>query len=505
MHSIVERFSSGPSRLMGVGMTRTSRSLHGRVAVLSALVGALLLGACAVRQPPTKGAFVPTPPQAALLDTIGQRTFAWFWETTDPRTGLTPDRWPRRTFSSVAAIGFALTAYPIGAERGWISRAQAAERTLTTLRYLYTLPQGDAVRGVAGHQGFFYHFLEFDSGHRYRDVELSTIDTGLLLGGALFCQSYFTDTTAVETQIRAVADSLYRRVNWPWFVQRPSTLSMGWRPERGYIRSDWTGYNEAMLLIMLGLGSPTYPLDDSAWSAWTSTYRWNTVEGQPHLDFAPLFGHQYSHSWIDFRGIQDAFMRGRGIDYFENSRRATLSQQQYAIRNPMGWRGYSAEIWGLTASDGPFNGTMTIDGVERRFHTYWARGISTREQNDDGTIAPTAALASIAFTPDVSVRAAVAMREQFNGIAWGRYGFLDAFNPTLRVAPAALQHGHVVEGYGWVDDDYLGIDQGPILVMLENWRTELVWKTMRRNPYIVRGLQRAGFRGGWLEQATRKQ
>ncbi len=466
------------------------------------LLSLVFSGACTPHPVTTPAPFTPSLRQRALLDTIGERTFRWFWDTTDPQTGLTPDRWPRRTFSSVAAIGFALTAYPIGAERGWIRREQAAERTLNTLRTLWRLPQGDAPRGVAGYQGFFYHFLEFDTGHRYRDVELSTIDTGLLLGGALFCQSYFAGDSPVEVQIRATADSLYRRVNWPWFVQRPSTLSMGWRPERGYIKANWTGYNEAMLLIVLGLGSPTHPLDDAAWAQWTSTYAWHTFEGQPHLDFAPLFGHQYSHSWIDFRGIQDAYMRERGIDYFENSRRATLSQRSYAIRNPMGWRGYGADMWGLTASDGPFDGTMDIDGVTRRFHTYWARGVSTRETNDDGTLAPTAAVSSIVFTPELSVRAAVSMREQFNGLAWGQYGFLDAFNPTLRSAPPKLQHGHVVPGDGWVDDDYLGIDQGPILVMLENWRTELVWKTMRRNPYIVRGLQRAGFRGGWLDATS---
>lgn len=449
---------------------------------------------------PTK--FKPSPRQTALLDTIGERTFRWFWDTTDPRTGLTPDRWPRRTFSSVASIGFALTAYPIGAERGWISRAQAADRTLATLRFLWQLPQGATPRGVAGHKGFYYHFLEYETGHRYRDVELSTIDTGLLLGGALFSQSYFSGASATERAIREVADSLYRRVEWPWFIQRPGTLSMGWRPERGFIRSDWTGYNEAMLLIVLGLGSPTHPLDDGAWDAWTNTYAWNTLEGQSHLDFAPLFGHQYSHAWIDFRGIQDAYMRQRGTDYFENSRRAVLAQRAYAIRNPMGWRGYGADIWGLTASDGPFDGEMVIDGQTRRFHSYWARGISTKEQNDDGTIAPTAAVASIAFTPELSVRAAVAMREQFGGLAWGQYGFLDAFNPTLREGSPPLTHGTIVPGQGWVDGDYLGIDQGPILLMLENWRTELVWKTMRTNPYIVRGLRRAGFSGGWLGQAA---
>ena len=469
--------------------------------LLGSLGVALSIGACRPTAAPAPRPYTPSPRESALLDTISERTFRWFWDTTEPRTGLTPDRWPRRTFSSVAAIGFALTAYPIGAERGWITRAQAAERSRTTLRFLLDLPQGDGASGTAGYQGFFYHFLEFETGHRYRDVELSTIDTALLLGGALFCQSYYRGIDAIEGEIRTLADSLYRRVNWPWFLRRPNTLSMGWRPERGFIPSSWTGYNEAMLLILLGLGSPTHPLPDGAWQAWTGTYAWNTVFAQPHLDFAPLFGHQYSHVWIDFRGIRDDYMRARGIDYFENSRRATLAQRQYAIANPAGWRGYGADIWGLTASDGPFDGSLTIDGIERRFHTYWARGISSAERNDDGTIAPTAAVASLPFTPEWSTRAAVAMREGFGGLAWGQYGFLDAFNPTLREAPARpLQHGHVVPGHGWVDDDYLGIDQGPILAMLENHRSALVWKTTRRNPYLIRGLRRAGFRGGWLDE-----
>ena len=447
------------------------------------------------------GAYVPSTREAALIDTVGERTFRWFWDTTNPRTGLTPDRWPKRDFSSVAAIGFALTAYPIGAERGWITKAQAAERTLTTLRFLYALPQGPNATGVGGHQGFFYHFLDYDTGHRFKTVELSTIDTSLLLGGALFCQSYFTGTGATEQSIRAYADSLYRRVNWPWAIARDPALSMGWHPEKGFIEADWKGYNEAMIAIVLGLGSPTYPLTPASWDAWSSTYAWNTVQGQPHLDFAPLFGHQYSHVWIDFRGIRDRYMRGRGIDYFENSRRATISQRAYAIENPMRWRGYGADVWGLTASDGPLSGTVTIDGVPRTFYTYMARGISSRERRDDGTIAPTAAVASIVFTPEISTRATVAMREGFGGMAFGTYGFLDSFNPTLRDPSVRVQHGMIHPEHGWVDGDYLGIDQGPIIAMLENWRSEMVWKVMRTNPYIVRGLRRAGFTGGWIDTA----
>ena len=361
-----------------------------------------------------------------------------------------------RIFSSVAAIGFALTAYPVGAERQWITHSQAAARTLTTLRFLYRLPQGAEPTGNAGYKGFFYHFLDFTNGQRFDKVELSTIDTALLLAGALFCQSYFIGADSTEFAIRAYADSLYDRVDWTWAVARPPALSHGWHPETGFIVSDWKGYNEAMIAIVLGLGSRTHPLDAAAWTAWTSTYEWREFEGQPHLQFAPLFGHQYSHVWIDFRGIADSYMRGRGIDYFENSRRAALSQRSYAISNPMGWRDYGANVWGLTASDGPLDGVVTIDGRAREFHTYWARGVASTERRDDGTIAPTAAVASIAFVPSISIPAAVQMREKYGTIAFGKYGFLDAFNPTLRSTAVTLRHGRVDPELGWADTDYLG-------------------------------------------------
>lgn len=470
--------------------------------LLCAAMIAACTNAAVAPSPQPAASYTPTPREAALLDTVAERTFRWFWDVTDARTGLTPDRWPTRTFSSVAAIGFALTAYPVGAERGWITKSQAAERTLNTLRFLHGLPQGPEPTGTAGHQGYFYHFLQFDSGHRFGKVELSTIDTALLLAGALFCQSYFTGDDANAVAIRAYADSLYRRVNWPWAIARPPALSMGWHPETGFITADWKGYNEAIIALVLGLGSPTYPLEPSAWDAWLSTYAWHDVFGQPHLDFAPLFGHQYSHVWIDFRGIRDDYMRGRGIDYFENSRRAVISQRAYAMTNPMEWRGYGANIWGLTASDGPFDGTVTIDGTARTFHSYWARGVSAVERNDDGTIAPTAAVASINFAPELVAPATVAMREYGDGMVFGQYGFLDAFNPTLRVSSVPLQHGRVHPQHGWVNGDYLGIDQGPIITMLENWRTGLIWKVMRQNPHIVRGLRRAGFSGGWLDEAA---
>lgn len=441
-----------------------------------------------------------SPRALAFLDTLEQRTFAFFWERSDPTTGLTPDRWPTPSFSSIAAVGFAFTAYPIGADRGYVTRAAAAERTLTTLRYLYRQPQGPAPAGVAGHQGFFYHFLDMATGHRFQTVELSTIDTALLLGGVLFCREYFDAGTPAETAIRAYADSLYRRVDWRWAQRTPPLVSMGWKPETGFLSHDWRGYNEAMLVYILALGSPTFPVEPAAWDAWTSTYQWGTFHGQAHVGFAPLFGHQYSHVWVDFRGIRDAYMRGRGLDYFENSRRASLAQQAYAIANPEGWAGYGADLWGLTASDGPVDATLSFGGRERRFFTYAARGASFTETRDDGTLAPTAAGGSVPFAPEIAIPALVAMRERYSEGLFGQYGFLDAFNPSFQF-DMSVQHGRVIAGLGWFDGDYLGIDQGPILAMLANHRRDFVWRYMRRSPYLIAGLRRAGFSGGWLDAA----
>jgi len=466
----------------------------------STILCAALLCACA--RSPFGESPAPLEPRAeAFLDTLQQRTFGYFWNLTDARTGLTPDRAPTRTFASIAAVGFALTAYPVGVERGYVTRSQAAERVLTTLRFFWEAPQGPEAAGRAGHHGFFYHFLHLEDGTRYQTVELSTIDTALLLGGVLFCEMYFDGASADEVAIRAYADSIYRRVDWTWAQPRPPLVTMGWYPEKGFHHLDWRGYNEAMLLYVLALGSPTHPVDTTAWSEWTSTYAWGSFEGREQLGFAPQFGHQYSHVWIDFREIQDAYMRGRGIDYFENSRRATLSQRDYGRRNPDGWVAYSDSIWGWTASDGPADATLMVGGRQRQFFTYRARGVSFTEIVDDGTVVPTAAGGSIPFAPTETVGALMAMRRTYGDPLFSTYGFLDAFNPTF-TSTGPLQHGRMVTGVAWFDTDYLGIDQGPILIMAENYRTGLVWRYMRRHPAIIRGLERAGFTGGWLAEAA---
>jgi hypothetical protein len=464
------------------------------------LIGiSLALAACAGLGP-APGIEPGSPRAQAFLDTLERRTFAFFWERSDAQTGLTPDRWPTLTFSSIAAVGFALTAYPIGVERGYVTRAQAAQRTLATLRWFWQAPQGPQATGMSGYQGFFYHFLDLQTGQRFQTVELSTIDTALLLGGVLMCREYFDGPDSTETAIRATADSLYRRTDWAWAQRTAPLVNMGWTPENGWQPLDWRGYNEAMLIYILALGSPTHPIDSTAWAAWSATYQWGSYYGQAHVGFAPLFGHHYTHVWVDFHGIQDDYTRAHGLDYFENSRRATVAQRAYAMANPGDWTGYGADVWGLSASDGPADVTLPVNGSQRRFFTYAARGADFTEVRDDGTIAPTAAGGSTPFAPEIAVPALIAMRERYGDWLFGTYGFLDAFNPTFRFSGQASA-GRIVAGQGWFDTDYLGIDQGPILAMIENYRSDLVWKTMRKSPYIVRGLRRAGFRGGWLDQA----
>ena len=477
-----------------------------RFSTVAALGVAVAFAACAPATPAERTATAPpaggatASPNDPFLDTLQQRTFRWFWDLTNPKNGLTRDRSPTPSFASIASVGFALTAYGVGVERGYVTRDQAKERALTTLKFFWNAPQGPAATGTAGHMGFFYHFLDMDSGLRFKNVELSTIDTSLLLGGVLFCQSYFDrPDDPTEAAIRAYADSIYRRVDWQWFRTKPPFVSMGWHPEDGFINSFWSGYDEAQILLVLALASPTHPVGPESWTEFTKNYQWRDFYGFEHVNFAPLFGHQYSHVWLDFRGIQDAYMRDKRIDYFENSRRATLSQRAYATANPGRWRDYGGDVWGLTASDGPGDTALAIDGRRRQFFSYRARGAAATEVVDDGTIAPTAAGGSVPFAPDVTIAALKAMRARYGDDLFGTYGFLDSFNPTLRDTTFTPKFGRIVPGKGWFNTDYIGIDQGPILLMIENHRTGLIWNVMKKNPHIVRGLCRAGFTGGWIE------
>jgi hypothetical protein len=441
-------------------------------------------------------------PRQAMVDDLERRTFDWFWDSADPKTGLVPDHYPGQSFSSIAAVGFGLTAYGVGVERGYITRAQAIERTLATLRFFKSAPQNASEDDAAGYRGFYYHFLDMKTGKRFdRGVELSSVDTTLLLGGVLFAQTYYDRDTPAEREIRQLADDIYRRVDWPWMQAHAPLISMGWTPGGQFIPSDWKGYNEGMLVYILALGSPTHPVKPDAWKAWLSTNdtTWGEFYGQTFLTFAPLFGHQYSHVWVDFRGIRDDWNRKHDLDYFENSRRATYSQRSYAIANPGKWTGYDANVWGLTACNGPGDIVARTGDRTRNFMGYSARGAGLDYVSDDGTIAPTAAGGSIAFAPEIVIPALEAMKQRYGKWIYDRYGFVDAFNPSFHTR-AGLRTGRLVPELGWVDTVQLGIDQGPIVLMIENWRSDFVWKVMRRNPYIRKGLEQAGFTGGWLDK-----
>src|SRR5258705_256172 len=255
--------------------------------------------------------------------------------------------------------------------------------------------------------------------------------------GVLFAQSYFDGADPEETEIRTLAENLYEAIDWAWASPRAPGISMGWRPEQGFLDSDWEGYNEAMFLYVLALGSESQAVDAGAWSFWTSTYgrTWGTLEGQEHLTFGPLFGHQYTAVWIDLRGLRDAYMRGRNLDYFENSRRAVYSQRAYATRHPLGWKGYGSDVWGLTACDGPTDANLPYNGQTRSFHTYAARGVNLDPSVnfDDGTLAPTAVIGSLPFAPEIVIPAIRALRDRYGTEIYGEYRFFCDLPSRLRV------------------------------------------------------------------------
>jgi hypothetical protein len=430
-----------------------------------------------------------TPPKTAtFLDSLSYDTFSFFWELAEPTNGNQPDRWPSPSFSSIAATGFGLPAYLVGVERGYITREQAADRVAKTLKFFVDAPKGEAKSGVTGYKGFFYHFIDPKTGLRFQEVELSTIDTGLLMAGILTSQAYFDRDSETEKSIRSMAESLYRAVDWDWAMNGKETMSMGWHPERGFLDAQWRGYNEGMILYIMAIASPTHPIPASSWSAWTKTYQWSDYQGMSQVNFGPLFGHQYSQMFVDFRGIKDPFMAEKGIDYFENSRRATLANRAYCKTNSGSYIGYSDTIWGLTACDGPGNDGKTNPNIS--FEGYNARGAAQFYQKDDGTIAPTAAGGSIPFAPEECIAALQAMKKKVGKDNYGKYGFKDAFNLSITYTNGKQ---------GWYDPDYLGIDEGPIVVQLENYRSGLIWKVMQKNKYIREGLIKAGFKGGWLE------
>jgi hypothetical protein len=423
----------------------------------------------------------------AELEKLQHDSFDYFLHETNPVNGLVIDKTASNWPASIAAIGLALASYPVAVERGYMPRAAAAERTLTTLRFFWNSQQSPDP-DATGYRGFYYHFLDIQTGRRAWQSELSTVDSTFLLAGALAAGIYFNQDKPDELEIRKLAESLYLRADWQWVQNNGATVTHGWTPEGGFLPYRWEGYDEGMLLYTLGLGSPTHPLPESSYTAWASTYKWEQCYGYDYLYAGPLFTHQLSHIWIDFRGIQDAYMREKRIDYFENSRRVTFVQQQYAIENPFKFEGYGEWCWGITASDGPGPETIKVNGIERKFFDYMGRGVPYGP--DDGTLAPWAVVSSLPFAPEIVLPAIDYYINQVKLTETNSYGFKATFNPTY---PDKSANPH-----GWVSPWHYGLNIGSIILMIENYRTGLVWQWMRDCPYIANGLCRAGFSGGWL-------
>jgi hypothetical protein len=426
------------------------------------------------------------PPSDHDLDLLQATTVLYYLHEANPVNGLIRDKTDPSAPCSIAAVGLALSTVPVLIQRGVISREFAPEIALKRLRFFRDSPHGPEPDST-GYKGFYYHFLDMKSGRRVWQCELSTIDSAFLLAGMLTCAAYFDGETEEETEIRQIADALYRRADWHWALNGGAAISHGWKPETGFIPNRWTGYDEGLLLYLLGLGSPTFPLPPESYSAYCSTYQWKKIYDRELLYSGPLFTHQLSHLWIDFRDLRDAFMREHGTDYFQNTRQATYVHREYAIRNPMEFSGYGEFCWGITATDGPGWQKRTVHGIERQFFDYYARGAPYGP--DDGTLAPWVTIASLPFAPEIVIPTVRAMTRLDLGHT-KRYGFKPSFNETFEVPDSPT-------GW-WVTPYHFGIDQGPVILMIENYRTGLIWNIMRRSPYIATGLRRAGFQGGWL-------
>jgi hypothetical protein len=418
------------------------------------------------------------------LDRLQRAAFGYFLEATNPANGLIADTSREGSPCSIAVVGFALSCYPVAVDRGWVKREDASARALKVLRFLRDSDQSGTPEST-GHRGFYYHFLDMDTGTRMWRSELSMVDTALLIAGALTCANYFTRNSADEIELRQIVEMLYRRIDWHWVQDERGSIRQGWKPESGFLHYLWQGYNEAIVLYVLALGSPTYPLDERGYEAWTVTYQWENLYDYDLLYAGPLFIHEFSEAWLDVRGMRDRFMRERRSDYFENTRRAIMVQRAYAVRNPNELAGYDEYCWGFTACDGPSGEIDTASRGRMHFFGYAARGVPYGP--DDGTICGWAALASLPFAPEIALQTAATMLARYPEILSGdRY--TTSFNPTLKNE----------DGTVWVSPGHFGLDQGLLVMMIENYRSELIWRLTRSCKYIRTGLQRAGFRGGWL-------
>ncbi len=397
-----------------------------------------------------KGARVFSPDDERLLDEIEHANFLFFWEQANPDTGLIRDRFTVRgtdqgRVASIASTGFGLTALCIGAERGFIPVREARARALATLRFLW--------KGLPNHRGFFYHFADAQTGERQWESEVSSVDTAILLCGVLTARQYFH-----YSEITDLAYRIFNRVDWSWLSEDTTLLPHGWRPEIGFLPYRWDGYSELMMMYLLGLGSWTHPLPPEAWTAWKRTTF--EYDGLRYIgSIAPLFVHQYSQAWFDFRGKRDKF-----ADYFQNSITATEVHRRFCLELARQFPDYSDDLWGITASDS--------------IHGYVAWGGPPAVGPIDGTVVPSAPGGSLAFLPQATLRVLRNVRKNYPD-AWSRYGFIDAFNP--------------LKDRRWYDTDVIGIDTGITMLMAENARTGFVWELFMKNAEARRGMERAGF------------
>jgi hypothetical protein len=380
---------------------------------------------------------------------LTQASFQFFWDQANTENGLVRDRANVRpdgktnTVASIAAAGFGLTALCIGQQNGWVSLRDARGRALNLLNFLAQI--------MPTHRGFFYHWADLKTGQRVWDSEVSSVDTALLLCGVLTCREHFQ-----YAEITRLAYQIYERIDWTWLSEDTTMLPHGWTPEFGFLPYRWDLYSEHMMMYLLGLGSKTYPLPAEAWHVWKRTQF--EYEGLRYIgSFAPLFIHQYSQAWFDFRGRHDRY-----ADYFQNSVVATQAHMRFCEELGKQFPDYSADLWGITASDSQ--------------HGYVVWGGPPEIGPIDGTIVPSAAGGSLPFLPSAALRVLRNIRNRYPK-AWSRYGFVNAFNPRN----------------GWYDSDVIAIDTGITLLMAENLRTGFVWKTFMKNPEARRGLERAGF------------
>jgi xylan 1,4-beta-xylosidase len=427
-----------------------------------------------------------TAAESRLLEKLQAAAFGYFTENADPETGLIADSSKSGSAASITATGFALSCYPIAAERGWLSRGQAVDVTLKTLRFFRDSRQGKDAEAT-GYKGFYYHFLDMRSGRRAHDCELSTIDTAMLLAGILVVGEYFDRKSAAEREIRSLVKALLERVEWTWTLDKNGEVNHSWKPGEGFKKADWEGYTEALTMYLIGAASTSYPLPRAVYERVARRYPWHHNAGIDWVHATPLFIHLFPQAWLDLRGLQDGCINCHAdIDYAENTRRAIAVQRAYAELNPCNHVGYGSDIWGLSACAGP-DGTRTLrNGRKQKFLGYAARGVTAGP--DDGTLVPWAAATCMAHTPDAALAGVQAMLKTYpRALRDGR--FVGAVNPSLP--------GDGPEG--WVAPACFGIDQGLVVMMLENARTGLVWELTRGSATVKRGLKKLGFGGGWLE------